>query len=66
MHVAGRVNMDQTADAGDDENHYGRERVDQESHVDFQRAEIDPAIKIVDQKTLLGFEFRENEKGPDR
>jgi hypothetical protein len=58
--------VNQAADAGDDEDHDGRERVDHEGHVDFQGAEIDPAIEIVDEKALFRFETYEDEERPNR
>ena len=36
VHVADRVGVDQEADAGDDEQHHGRERVDEDARVDLE------------------------------
>ncbi len=66
MHVASGVDMNQAADAGDDEDHHGGKRVDHKGHIHFQRAEIDPAIKVVDQKALFGFEPFQDKKSVDR
>ena len=38
LHVADRVGVDQEADAGDHEQHHGRERVDEDAHVDQEAA----------------------------
>ena len=42
VHVRGRVDVNQRADAGDDENHHGRQRVDAERGADVQVARRDP------------------------
>ena len=44
-HVAGGVNVNQKSDAGDDENHYARERIDLESPVCDKFA--NPAVEHV-------------------
>ena len=39
VHVAGGVDVDETADAGDDEDHHRRKRIDQKSHVDLEASQ---------------------------
>ena len=63
VHVAGGVDVDETADAGDDEDHHRRKRIDQKSHVDLKRTEVNPAIEIVDEKALFRLERFQNKKG---
>src|SRR2546422_138828 len=43
-HVADGVDVDQEAHAGDDEQHHARQRIDQDSDRDVERAGVDPAI----------------------
>ena len=62
VHIAGSINVDQPADAGDDANHDRRERIDQERHVNLERAEVDPGVKIVDQETFFRFKTFENKQ----
>src|SRR5262249_1858303 len=66
VHVAGGINMDKSADAGDDKNHHRGEWIDHERHVDFERTQVDPAVEIIDEKALLGLEPLENEKSVQR
>ena len=42
VHVADRVQVDQRADAGDEQDHRGRERIGEEAEVDAERARLDP------------------------
>ena len=44
VHVASGVYMNESADAGDNKNHDGREGIDHERHIDFERAQIDPSV----------------------
>src|ERR671922_2848816 len=66
VHVAGGVNMDETSYAGNNEDHHCRQRIHHKSHVDFQRAKIHPAIKVVDEKTLFRFETFEHQESVQR
>ena len=45
VHVRGRVDVDQAADAGDDEDHHGRERIHAERERDVQVARRDPRVE---------------------
>ena len=52
VHVADRVQVDQAADAGDDQDHGAGERVDLEGDVGVQGADVDPARHAVEQEAL--------------
>ena len=45
VHVRGRVDVDQRADAGDDEDHHRRQRIDAERERDVQIARRDPGVE---------------------
>src|SRR5438309_2129896 len=62
VHVAGGVDMDQAADTGDHQDHHGGKRIHPKSHIHFERSEIDPGIKPVDEKSLFGCKSLEGEK----
>ena len=66
VHVACRIDMDQAADTGHDQDHDGGKRVDQEGHIDLQRSESDPGVEIVDQEAFFGLESLESKKGGKR
>ena len=45
-HVAQRVDVDERADAGDDQHHHARERVDEQAEGDAEAADLDPAQRL--------------------
>ena len=49
VHVAERIEMDQQADAGDDQDHHAGQRVDAKGHLDRQRRGFDPGVEVVGQ-----------------
>ena len=66
VHVAGGVEVDQPADAGDDEDHHGGERIGREGEVDVQRADVDPGEQIGNQVPLLRWQPGELEQHAER
>ena len=48
VHVADRVQVDQRADAGDEQRHRDRQRVDQEPDAHVEAADVDPVEEVVD------------------
>ena len=54
VHVAERVDVDQEADAGDDQDHHAGQRVDAEGHLERQRRRLDPGVQVVEQRAPAG------------
>ena len=61
VHVADRVQVDQRADAGDEQAHGDRQRVDQEPDVDLEAAGRDPGEQRLREDVVLG---RRSSRGP--
>jgi len=62
VHVAGGVEVDQPADAGDHQDHHRGERVDAEGDVDVQRPDAHPREEVGEQEAVLRREPRELEE----
>ena len=58
--------MDEATDAGHDEDHDGRQRVDPEGDVDAQAPDVDPGEQVGEQEAVLGIEADELEEGDHR
>ena len=54
VHVANRVDVDQAADAGDNQHHHHRERVEPESNIEVEAANVEPAPEVVEHEALVG------------
>ena len=66
VHVAGGIDVDQTADPGNDQNHHRGKWVHREGHIDFERAETDPGIESIDKKTAFGVQSLQGKEGNQR
>ncbi len=66
VHVAGRVDVDQAADAGDDQRHQHRERIEPERDIDIEPADMNPAPEIVEHEAILGRQRQHHHEGAER
>ena len=57
VHVADGVQVDQRADAGDEQRHRDRQRVDEEPDVDVQLADGHPREEVLHHRALVGVGF---------
>ena len=62
VHVADRVDVDQRADASDDQAHHRGQRIEQERHLGDQTPGADPRVDLVDQRRLAGRKVAELEE----
>ena len=54
VHVAGRINGHEQADAGDDREHRGGERIEPQRHGDREAADVLPRCKVLRCQTRIG------------
>jgi hypothetical protein len=53
VHVADRIQVNERADAGDEQNHRRRQRIHEEAEVDLEPAGLDPGEAVADDGALL-------------
>ncbi len=62
VHVAGRVDVDQAADAGDYQRHDHRQRIEPERDVEIQSADVEPLPQVVEHEAV----FRRQPEHPEK